>query len=121
MYKELIRQKTRFSTTRGVLTLEQLWELPIEELDKLALELEKQYNESSKKSFVVKKSTKDKTLKMKFDVVLDVLTTLVEERDAAQEKEENKKHNEKILALMAEKQEDALKTKSLKELEAMLR
>lgn len=63
---------------------------------------------------------KDKTTKLKFDVVLDILTTKVEEAEIAANKLERKEKNKKILELIAEKQDEGLKKKSIKELEAML-
>lgn len=120
MYKEVSKQKLRFSTNKGNLTVEQLWDLSIQDLDNLAVSLQEDYESSGKKSFVLKKSAKDKTTKLKFDVVLDILTTKVEEAEIAANKLERKEKNKKILELIAEKQDEGLKKKSIKELEAML-
>lgn len=120
-FKEASKQKLRFQTNIGSLSTEQLWDLSIENLDKLAVSLEEKYNESGKKSFLVKKSVKDKTTKLMFDVVIDVLNTKMEEQEAATTARENKEHNEKILTLIAEKQDESLKGKSVKELEKMLK
>jgi hypothetical protein len=70
---------------------------------------------------LVKTSAKDKTAKLKFDIVLDVLTTKVEENQAAQQAADVREHNKKIVNLISEKQEEALKEKSVKELEKMLK
>ncbi len=121
MYKEAVKQKLRFSTTKGTLSLEQLWDLSLTDLDALAVSLETEHEESGKKSFLVKKSVKDKTAKLRFDVVLDILSTKVEEANAATEAKETKEHNTKILELIADKQDESLKGKSIKQLEAMLK
>lgn len=121
MYKQASKQKLRIATNKGNLTVEQLWDLSLTDLDALAVSLETAYNESGKKSFLVKKSVKDKDTKLVFDIVLDILQTKVEEADAAKEAKETKEHNQKILSLIAEKQDEALKGKSLKELEKMLK
>lgn len=120
-YKLATKQKLRFTTTRGVLSTEQLWDLSLTELDALAVSLEEDYKESGKKSFLVKKSEKDKTTKLRFDVVLDVLNTKAEESQAAAEAAENKAHNNKILELIADKKDESLKNKSVKELEKLLK
>jgi hypothetical protein len=70
---------------------------------------------------LAKTSAKDKTSKLKFDVVLDVLNTKSEEAQAAQEAAENKAHNKKIIELISEKQDESLRGKSIKQLEAMLK
>jgi hypothetical protein len=121
MYKEASKQKLRFSTSRGSLSTEQLWDLPLTELDELAVGLEEEHRTSGKRSFLNGNSGKDKVAKLRFNIVLDILTTKVEEADAAKTKREDKEHNEKIIALIQEKKDDALKGKSIKELTAMLR
>lgn len=121
MYKEASKQKLRFPTTKGNLTTEQLWDLSLTDLDELAVALEQEHKESGKKSFLVAKSVKDKTAKLRFDIVIDVLTTKVEEADAARIKAEDKEHNEKIIGLIQDKKDESLKGKSIKELEKMLK
>jgi hypothetical protein len=120
-FKLASQQKLRFQTGKGLLSVEQLWDLSIEDLDALAVSLEAEHKESGKKSFLIKSSVKDKTAKLKFDVVLDVLNTKVEEMQAADEAKEIKDHNKKIIQLIAEKQDESLKGKSIKQLEAMLK
>jgi len=69
---------------------------------------------------LIKKSEKDKAVKLKFDIVLDILNTKVEIAEAAKVQAETKAHNTKILELIASKKDDELKNKSIKQLEAML-
>lgn len=121
MYKEASKQKLRFSTSKGTVAVEQLWELSLTELDNLVLSLEEDYKDSGKKSYIYKKSPKDRTNKLKFDIALDILTTMFEESEALKNAKEIKEHNQKILGLIADKQEDALKGKSVEELEKMLK
>lgn len=120
-FKLASQQKLRFQTNKGSLSTEQLWDLSLEDLDALAVSLETEHKQSGKKSFLVKTSVKDKTSKLRFDVVLDVLSTKVEEMQAATEAHEIKEHNKKIIGLIAEKQDESLKGKSIKQLEAMLK
>ena len=120
-FKTATQKKLRFQTSKGLLSTEQLWDLSIEDLDTLAVSLEAEHKESGKKSFLVKSNLKDKTAKLKFDVVLDVLNTKVDEIEAAKEAAEIKEHNKKIINLIAEKQDESLKGKSIKQLEAMLK
>lgn len=121
MYKEASRKKTRFVTSKGSLSVEQLWDLSIADLDTLAVSLDEAYKNSKGKSFVEKRTTKDKDLKMQFDIVLDILQTKVEERDEAQQAAEIKEHNRKIHELIAKKKDGELEGMSIKELEAQLK
>lgn len=120
-FKQATKQKLRFQTNKGVLSVEQLWDLSLTDLDTLAVSLQEAYENSKGKSFLTKKSTKDATIKLQFDVCLDILQTKVEETETAKELAENKAHNQKILQLIAEKKDDELKGKSVKQLEAMLK
>lgn len=120
-FKQATKEKLRFQTNKGLLSTEQLWDLSLADLDNLAIELQEKYEESGKKSFLVKRSVKDKTAKLRFDVVLDVLQTKSDEMEEAKQKAEDKKHNEEIMQLIVEKQKEGLKGKSIKQLESMLR
>jgi len=121
MYEIASKLKLRFQTNKGTLSTEQLWDLTLEDLDNLAVSLDKEYKESGKKSFLEKITEKDKMAKLKFDIVLDILDTKKEENEAILEAKERKEHNEKIFNLIAEKQDEALKGKSIKELEKMIK
>lgn len=120
-FKLSSQQKLRFQTNKGSLSTEQLWDLSLPDLDALAVSLEAEHKESGKKSFLAKKSEKDRTAKLRFDVVLDVLNTKVEEAQALTEAREIKEHNTKILTLIAEKKDESLKGKSIRQLEEMLK
>ncbi|GAB3975634.1 hypothetical protein GCM10028806_33630 [Spirosoma terrae] len=121
IFKSASQLKLRFQTSRGVLTTEQLWDLTLIELDALAVALETEHEKSGKKSFLAKTSDKNKLAKLRFDVVLEVLTTRVAENQEAAEAAEIKAHNQKIIALIAEKEDETLKGKSVEELTAMLK
>lgn len=120
-FKLASKQQLRIPTKKGVLSVEQLWDLSLDDLDALAVSLENEHKESGKKSFLVKTSVKDKTAKLRFDIVLDILNTKVEEMQVAQEAAEIKEHNKKIIALIAEKQDESLKGLSIKQLQAKLK
>mgnify|MGYP003111288139 CR=1 FL=1 len=120
-YRTASRQKLRIQTNKGLLSVEQLWDLSLNDLDTSAVALEKSYKESGKKSFLVKKSKKDKDLKLALDIILDVLNTKVEERDERADAAGVKAHNEKILARIAKKKDDELDELSVKDLEKLLK
>lgn len=121
IFKEAIKQKLRVKTIKGELSVEQLWDLSLNDLDTTAQGLEEAYEKSGKKSFLVKKTTKDKNFKLQLDIVVDILQTRVDERDALAEAREIKEHNAEILELIADKQKAAKAGKSIKQLESMLR
>lgn len=120
-FKEASRQKLRFQTPVGLVTTEQLWDLPLQELDAMAVKLEEDYNKSGKKSFLVAKSKKDKQIKLALDIVIEVLEDKVQERDAAAQAASDKEHNQKILERIQQAKDKELDGLSVKELEKLLR
>lgn len=120
-FKIATQQKLRFATVKGQLTTEQLWDLTLEQLDELAVQLQKEYEGSKGKSFLVKRTSKDKTAKLRFDIVLDILQTKVEELNGEKQAAEDRRHNEKIESLIAMKQDEELAGKTVAELKKMLK
>lgn len=124
MFEEASKLKLRFQTSVGVLSVEDLWDLPLVSqgisLDNLAKLLNKAVKESEEKSFVVKKSTMNITLGLKFDIVKHIIKVKLEEAEASEKKEINKAKKEKILELLAKKKDDALEEKSEDELKELL-
>lgn len=114
------KQKLRFSTTRGNVGVEDLWDLTLEQLDDTARLINKKVKETSEESFINKRSTGDKAMQLRLDVVVSIINTKLEEESRRKNAAERKVKREAILKLMADKQDDALKRKSLASLQAEL-
>lgn len=119
-FKKASKKKIRFNTNVGMLSVEQLWDLDLPQLDTLAVSLEKAYKESGGKSFLSTDDKKDKDLKLRFDIVLEVLQDKMKIAEAARKAAETKAHNQKILAIIAKKKDQELEDADVAELEAML-
>lgn len=111
----------RFQSVKGSLTLQQLWGLSIQDLDKLAVKLKEESEAIGTKSFISAAPKGSYTAKLKFDIVYDVLTTKLAEDRAASERLENKAHNAKILERIEAKEDAALDGLSVAELKAQLK
>ena len=69
MFEKASRMKLRYQTNRGVISVEDLWDLSLESLDAIAISLNKKLKESQTESFI-KTKTKDTTeLELKFNIV----------------------------------------------------
>lgn len=121
MYKQASKLRLRFSTNKGNLTVEQLWDLSLTDLDTLAVSLEQGYKASKGKSFLSMKTTKDKGIKLQFDIVLDILNTKVEESEVRAAAAEVRENNQKLLGLIKKKKESELENLTIEELEAQLK
>lgn len=120
IYKASIKNKVRYNSSKGLITTEQLWDLNLTDLDDLAVTLSSEYEDSDKKTFIKKKNTKNELVKLKLDVVVDVIDTKMAEAEDAKQTVEKKANNEKIMALIKEKEEDSLKDLSVDELKDLL-
>lgn len=128
VYKEAVFSKVTVNVNSAVLgakstkfasgnyTPQKLTELDIDVLDRLAVATQEEVEKSKGKSFISKTTTKDKALKVKFDLVLDILNTKVELMNKASEAADKKKHNDEIDALIYKKEKEQLGDLSVEEL-----
>jgi hypothetical protein len=122
-FKQASRIGLRVQTAQGVLSVEQLWSLSLNKLSIIVKNVKKQLNGSegdSDLTFLDETKVVDKELQLTFDILKDIYLTKKGEMDAEKDKLAKKVHNEKIMTLIAEKQDKALGEKSVDELMAML-
>ena len=123
IFKQAAKEKLRFSTRQGMLSAEQLYELKLTPLANIVRSLKKELKKDNDDdlSFLDEGSTPvDATLQLKFEIAKAIYLDKKEERDAAKNAAEKKAHNEKIMELIAKKQDEDLGSKSVDELKAML-
>ncbi|HEY8365052.1 MAG TPA: hypothetical protein VIK84_05720 [Haloplasmataceae bacterium] len=123
IFKEASKLKLRFVTPKGLLSIEQLWDLSQKELDVCIRNLSKviKKNEDDNLSFLDDTGVVNSIDQLSFDILKDVYLTKKREVEEAKNALEVKQHNQKILELIAEKKEQGLKDKSIEELEKLLK
>lgn len=126
MYKEGLKAGVRFTTSKGELTIENLLMLTpsqsnVDFLDSIAVKLDLEYENSKGKSFVVKKTTKDKSIKLKLDIVLDILNDMVETIESERTEASKKEDLQDLLAIKAERDKKAKLEMSDEELERRIK
>lgn len=122
------RQKLRFDTPVGPLSVEDLWDLPLTStargranLDEIAISLDQQVKTVGEtKSFVNNATKVNEALRLKFEVVKAIIDVRREERDAAEIKQVNADKKRRILELIANKQDEELAGKSVDELKELV-
>lgn len=119
MFETAIRTKMRFPY-KGMISVEDLWDLPIRDLDSVFKALNKQVKQSQEESLLSVKSKEDETLEMQISIVKYIVSVKVFEAEAAKQAKEQREKKQKIMELIAAKKEEALGNKSIEELEAML-
>lgn len=129
IFEKATRQKVRFETSKGALTVEQLWDLPltattpVPNLDDIARDLHKQVkNTVEEVSFVAPTKTKsaNDAIDLKFELVKHVIAVRVKERDDREAAAERAKKKQEIMALIAKKEGAAMESQSIEDLRKQL-
>lgn len=127
MYKIASRKKLRIQTNRGMLSVEQLWDLSKEDIGELAKSIRKRINDQkgvtgdSELDFLKPSAQTEETIdELTFRILKDIYQTKQAEEDKAHRRAAARENNRKILELIAKKQDQELENKSIEELEAML-
>ena len=115
MFEKASRLKLRF-TYKGLCSVEDLWDLPLQALDKIYRDLNSQKKEQSEVSLLNKVSKEDELLALKMNIVKYVVETLMQEQREKEEAASRKAKKQKILGIIEEKQEENLRNKSVEEL-----
>lgn len=117
------RNKLRFVSSRGELTVEQLWDAPLRSkddfnLDMIARAAGRALKALTEESYV---ETKRTPAHLKAETTLNLVKYIIEskleEESMAKKRSENKVEKEKLLAILAEKQNGKLSELSEKELQ----
>ena len=128
LYKKAAQVKLRIQTCKGLLSVEDVWGLSLANLDtsirSLAPAVKNTQTADSDLDFLSSnsetKSEETSLLELSFEILKDVYITKKEEANARAKAKEIKEFNQKIMSLIAEKQESSLKDKSIEELMAMI-
>jgi hypothetical protein len=126
MFEKAARLKLRFESSKGLLTAEDLWDLPLTSksdrpnLDDIARGLHNQIKNSEDVSFVKKEQKGDSVLQLKFDVIKHVIDIKVAEDEARDKARENAAKRQRIMQIIAERKDQEMMEKPLEELEKLL-
>lgn len=123
MFDKVTRLKLRFESNKGLLSVEQVWDLSLTALNEMAKGLSRQVKaaETDEEDFIGTKSNVDSELQLRFDVVKHIIGVKLKERDDSREAAERKANNQVILELIQRKKQQELESKSVEELEALLK
>lgn len=124
MFEKASRLKLRFETTKGSISVEDLWDISLVGkslcLDNIAKLLFRKLKASDVESFVLKSPKADDLLKLRFDIVKYVIDVRLKEAELAEQAKTRKEKKQKILAIMADKEDQTLRDASLEDLKKML-
>jgi hypothetical protein len=105
---------------KGSVSTEDLWDLSVENLDTIFKQLNVQVKRASEESLLNKKTQTDEALEIQIEIIKHIVGVKQAEEARRLQARAKREQKQKILAIMAEKQDADLQGKSLDELKAML-
>ena len=119
MFEVAVRNKFRYPY-KGVIATEDLWDLPVQQLDGIFKTLKSQEKKAKEESLLDNRTPEDEILTAKIEIIKYIVNTKLEEAKQAERAKEAHDQKQKILGILAEKQDEDLRNKTPEELIAML-
>ena len=119
IYQYAAKNKLRFPF-KGNISIEELYDLNLTALDTVFKNLSKQVKSNEGESLLVTKSKEDTDIQIKMEIVREIFAEKQAAINAAQKAAETKAKNQKIMSIIARKEDEELNNKSVDELKAML-
>lgn len=118
LFEAAARGKYRFPYN-GSVSVEDLWDLSVEKLDVIYQALEAQAEVLPKKSLLSAHNASNQALANKIEIVKHIVSVKLAEAEARKQAAADKEHRQKILALIEEKSDEALRSLSVEELKKL--
>ena len=123
MFERASRKALRFNSPKGLLTVEDLWQLPLTSaknanLDDIARGLHAELKTETI-SFVTKTDAADEDTKLAFNIVKHIIDVRLAENEAKRNASERSEKRQQLLALIAAKETEQLAGQSLDDLRKM--
>lgn len=119
VFEVATKNKYRFPY-RGQISVEDMWDLSVTELDKIFKTLNKQVKTAQEESLLETKTKEDETIENQIAIVRHIVSVKQKEANDRLREKERKAQKQRIMEIMADKEDEALKSKSPEELRKML-
>lgn len=120
IFEYATRRKVRFPY-KGLISVEDLWDLPLTELDKVFKALNATLKKETEESLLVDLGEPaDAPLQTSIAIVKHIFSVKLAEQEARDKAAAKKEQKQKIMAIIAQKQDSALYDSSIEDLQKML-
>ena len=120
------RRHFRFQSGKGLLTVEDLWSVPLTQgaanLDDIAKQINRNIKAEADESFVKVRTVKSQATKdeeVKLEIVKHIIAVRLQEQEEKDQAAEKREQKARLDALIERKREGALESMTLEELEAL--
>lgn len=119
IFEYATRNKIRFPF-KGMISVEDLWDLSLANLDSIYKTLNKQIKQTEEESLLATKTNVDTELEVQIAIVKHIVSVKLEEQDAREKAAAKKAQKQKIMSIIATKEDEALQSASVEDLRKML-
>ena len=119
MFEKAVKDNYRFPY-KGQIAVEDLYDLPLGSLDTVFKTLNAEVKRTDEESLLQTKTAEDDILATKIEIVKYIFNEKLEEKKNRQEAAERKEKKQKIMQIIATKQDEALQNASVEDLQKML-
>lgn len=120
MFEYAARHKLRFSF-KGMISAEDLWDLNVNQLDIIFKNLNAERKQAdNEESLLISKTPVDKELETKIAIVRHIVATKLKEAESCRKAKETRERKQHLMAILADKQEAELHSKSADEIMKMI-
>ena len=119
IFEYAVRNKVRFPF-KGMISVEDLWDLSLGNLDSIYKTLNKQVKQSEEESLLNTKTDVDTELEIQIAIVKHIVSVKLAEQEAREKAAAKKAQKQKLMAIIAAKEDEALQNASLDKLKEML-
>ena len=119
LFETASRKKMRFNY-KGMLTVEDLWDLNVVALNEIFKGLNAQAKKSQEESLLEQKTEADKDLMVQIEILRHIVGVKIEEANRRKKAKEVREKKQHIMELIDQKKDENMKSMSVEELQAML-
>lgn len=119
IFEYAVRNKVRFPF-KGMISAEDLWDLSLIDLDSIYKTLNKQVKLTEEESLLTTRTNVDTVLEVQIAIVKYIVAVKLEEREARAKAAAKNAQKQKIMAIIATKEDEALHNSSVDDLKKML-
>lgn len=120
IFEKAIREKLRFDSTRGQLTTEDLWDLSLEKLNEMAIEVNNKLQLEEQPSFIPDQKKRPSNLSLKLEILKHVITEKYNADKAKADRKKRREELEELKKLAETKASDAIQKQPLSKILAKI-
>lgn len=120
LFEVATRKAYRFQSTKGLLTVEDLWQLSTKSLDDIYKKLNAEKKTAEEESLLSTKSAGETDLDNKIEIIKYIVEVKLKELEDRKNAAAVKARNERIMEMIKEKEDEELKKMTKEELLALL-